>query len=117
MCYRRLILKRVNDFFKAHPEPGSYLSLDPIEIVGKPLPGKEGEKYAAAVGQLLTEKLIVGVSIGEGKTAYSVNPNRIDDVRKELLWWRNPTVQWLVGSLIALIGLILALIAFVLPKK
>lgn len=117
MSYRRLILKRLRHFYNdAGSGHGAYLLLDPVDIVGKPLPGKRGQRYSAAINQLLREELIVGVPVGGGKAGFSLNSDKIEDVNKELQWWRNQTIIVVVSTLIALAGLIWAVLKFFLER-
>ena len=104
MSYRKLILKRLKHFWDTEG-PGKYLKLDPIDILGKPA----DTKYVAAINQLLAEKLILGIDQG-GTPAFSLNPAEIDDIMKELSWSRNPTILFLVPVLIALAGLVWAVL-------
>ena len=70
MSYRRVILKRLKHFYdEIGAAEGSYLSLDPIDIVGR--------------------------VVGEGRAAYFLHSNRIGDLRKELHWWRNAEIVWI----------------------
>ena len=117
MSFRRLILKRLNHFYEgAGSAEGGYLLLDPVDIVGRPLPGRRGERYAAAINQLLRERLIVGAAIGGGKGGFSLNPDKLDDIRKELHWWRNQAIIVVASTLIALAGLIWAVLRFFLER-
>ena len=117
MSYRRLILKRLKHFYDdAGSGHGAYLLLDPLDIVGKPLPGKRGQRYSAAINQLIREQLIVGVSVGGGKAGFSLNSDRIDNVKKELQWWRNQAIIVIVSTTIALAGLIWAVLRFFIER-
>ena len=116
MSYRRLILKRLRHFYdNAGSAHDTYLLLDPVDIVGKTLPGKRGKKYVAAINQLMREGLVLSVVAG-GKPAFSLNPDRIDDVSSELHWWRNPAIIVIVTTLIGLGGLVWAVARFFLEK-
>ena len=72
MSYRRVILKRLKHFYdEIGAAEGSYLSLDPIDIVGR--------------------------VVGEVRAAYFLHSSRIGDVRKELHGWRNADIVWISG--------------------
>src|SRR5438876_12234374 len=105
MSYRKIILKRLIHFYDdVSSADGAYLELDPIDIVGKSLPGKEGTKYVAAINQLVREGLVMAVPIGD-KMAFSLNSNKIEDIKKELQRWRNPLI---ISTILALAGLVWA---------
>ena len=114
MSYRKMILKRLRHFYNdIGSAEGAYLQLDPIDIVGKPLTGKDQTKYIAAINQLLREGIIKAASIG-GQAAFTLDSSRIGDVKSELEWWRKLIV--LVPILIALAGLIWGVVAFFLRR-
>lgn len=112
MSYRRRILSRLKDFYDKEGPPG-LLILDPIDILGKP----GNQKYVAAINQLLAEGLILGKLGGESnKPAFAPNPDKINDIEKELRWYSDPALQFLVGSLIAASGLAWAIIKWVFER-
>jgi len=112
MSYRRRILSRLKHFYD-EVGPPALLSLDPIDIIGKP----GDQKYVAAINQLLAEQLILGKSgVESNRPAFYLNPDRISDIEKELCWYRNPALQWLVGIVIAICGLAWAVIGVLLRK-
>jgi len=113
MNYRKIVLKRLLDFYEKEGPPPAFLSLDPIVIIGIPV----NKDYADAINRLISEGIIVGVSASDNKPAFTLNPEKIDTVRKILRpLWKNPTFQWLVGILIAVAALLWAIIEFYLRK-
>jgi len=113
MSYRRRILRRLVDFFDK-VGPTQLLKLDPMDIIGKPV----NEKYAAALNQLLAAKLVLGEDVGGGiGPAFRLNPDKLDDIKRELRWYRDPAWQFWVGTGIAIAGLVLAILTFLVKKK
>jgi hypothetical protein len=110
MSYRKRILRRLKHFYDEQG-PGDLLLLDPIDIIGKP----GGQKYVAAVNQLMEERLIYGVAAGE-RPAFRLNPDRIEEVKRELRWYRDPALQFVVGTLLAVGGLVWAIITFIMER-
>ncbi len=112
MKYRRIILKRLRHFYDNEGPPG-ILELNPIDIIGKP----GNKKFVAAINQLLAEKLILAQpGVESNRPAFCLNPDRIDDIEKELLWYRDPALQFLVGTVIAVGGLAWAVIEYLIKQ-
>jgi hypothetical protein len=112
MSYRRHILARLKHF-RGEVGPPGLLSLDPTDILGKPA----DQKYAAAINQLLEEKLVLGkAGVESNRPAFCLNPDKLNEIEEELRWYRDPALQWLVGAVIATCGLAWAVISFLLKK-
>ena len=109
MGYRKRILRELKDLYdqKGHD---AYTFLDPQNILKKP----GNDAYAAAVNTLLAERLIIGISTAGKKPAFRLNPDLIDEIKKELDWCRSPISQWIITSIIAVCGLAVAVIKFFL---
>ena len=114
MSYRREILKRLKHFYDdVGADESAYLLLDPIDIIGTP----GNAKYVAAINQLLREDFIRAVvPKGSNRPAFSLNVAKIEDINKELNILRSPTFIFVVSTLIALAGLMLGIVKFVLGR-
>src|SRR5205814_2020680 len=116
---RRIILKRLKDFYdRDGSEDDTYLLLEPAaDVVGKPLSVERGQKYFAAINQLRREGLILSrPSPYDDKSVFSFNPARKEDISKELSWLRNQAIIFVVPALIAIAGLVWAVVTFFLRK-
>ena len=103
MSNRRKILRDVKNLYD-EKGPNNY-------VFAHQLPSfKQSDlKYLAAANQLLTEKMILAVADtsnpdGEQPIAIALNPERLEDVRKELyLWYRDP--KFVIPAVVAVLGL------------
>ncbi len=76
---------------------------------------KGGERYTAALNQLLREKLILGVNVPENgheidQVAIGLNPDHLKDIRKELSPWHKDPI-FVIPSIIGILGLLWAVIS------
>jgi hypothetical protein len=101
----------LNFYHRPGGREGDYLELHPIDILGKPA----DKTYADALNHLISEKLIIGINAG-GRPGFSLNPAKMEEILKELQWYRNPLILFLVPTLIALAGIFLAVLKFFLEK-
>ncbi|MCD4779826.1 MAG: hypothetical protein K8S27_04670 [Candidatus Omnitrophica bacterium] len=73
------------------------------------------ERYLAALNQLLREKLILGVSMPDNshekdQMAIGLNPDRLNNIRKELSpWHMDPKI--VIPIIVGMLGLIWAVVS------
>ena len=107
--YRRLVLERLTDFAKEVGGPDAYLSLSPVSILGRP----GDQAYLAAINELLEERLILGVA-ADSEPAFRLNPEKRSEIEAELAkWYQRPVWQWVVGTAVAVLGLVGVLLSLV----
>jgi len=107
MNYRKEILKELYKFYK---DKGSdnYALADTLKVFN---PGNR--EYVNAINQLLSEGLVLSIEYPDKRPAISLNPHMLAVIETELHpWYRDP--KFWIGTLIALMGLILAILEFVL---
>ena len=82
------------------------------------------QKFVAALNQLLHEELILVIEGGEvppesgggQRLAVCLNPDRVTEVRKELLvWYRDP--RFIIPAVIGLAGVVWAVASVFLPDN
>ena len=108
MNYRFKTLQFAFDFY-LEIGPDRLFLIDEVEFWR---PGDP--RYPAAFEQLLKEQLIRGIDSGDrGRAAVMVNPDKIQEIREKLdVWYRD--VRFLLSSLLALAGWIVAVLALFL---
>jgi hypothetical protein len=117
MSYRRQILREVWDFFAKYPDPGNFLAADSLRCFQN-CPINKRSKFLVEIQRILTEGLIRGQrgpideKSGQFTIAVQVNPEKIDEYKRAMA----PDYKFLIGTVIAVIGLLLALLALMLQK-
>jgi hypothetical protein len=113
MSYRRDILKEALEFFKSHP--ADFVAADGLRCFGR-CPLQKREVFGTEITQLLQEGLLVGrngpmAESGQSSVAVKVNPERIEDIKREAgVDWK-----WVIGTAVAAIALLIALLTWLMP--
>ncbi len=108
MNYRKAILRELYKFYE-DKGPNNFAVAHTLKAFS---PGNK--KFLTAVNQLLEERLINGSKVPlyvdpDGVLAIAINPVSLVDIKRELRsWYRDP--KFLIGTMIAAIGLIIALL-------
>ncbi len=117
MSYRRQILNEVWDFFKKQPDPNDFVAADGLRCF-QTCPIKKRGKFTVELQRLLTEGLIRGHAgpldkeSGRSVIAVQVNPDKIDEYKSAMA----PDYKFLIGTVIAVVGVLLALLTLILQK-
>lgn len=100
--YRRKILRALRALYD-QKGPEEYRALDAAAIIRKP----SDERYAAAVNQLVKEGLVETVSQpASNQAVFRLNAAKVEEISKELRWYRDTATQFLIATLVGLIGLL-----------
>ena len=112
MNHRYGILRDVYKFYvKKGPHNYGLVHAFPSFFKGNP-------EYLAALNQLIDEKLILSTSVPSDTTrenlvAIGINPDRLEDIRKELSpWYRDP--KFFIPTIIGVLGLLWAVLTILL---
>ncbi len=116
MSDRRKILRRLYRLF-SEKGPNNYFYADDLPSFSPSKP-----EFLAAINKLLHEALISGIEGGEvppesgggQRLAVCLNPDRVTEVRKELLvWYRDP--RFIIPAVIGRTGVVWAVASVFLP--
>jgi hypothetical protein len=112
MNHRYGIIRDVYKFYvKRGPHNYGLAHRFPSFVEGNP-------EYVAALNQLMYEKLILYESVpsdttGKNLLAIGINPDSLEDIRKELSpWYRDP--KFLIPAIIGVLGLLWAVLTILL---
>ena len=104
--YRTKILRAVFEFYLEHKIDNFIL----VDTLPSFTPGNQ--KYLAAVSQLLSEELLLGLESENQRLSVSINPAKIMEVRSELdVWYRD--TRFMISMIIGMAGWVVALIGLI----
>ena len=106
MSHRKLILRTLRELLEQQG-PSAYGNIDPKNILGKPA----DVAYAHTINQLVEEGLILRAPTN-GMIAFRLNPQKKQIFDAELQpWYSSALVQWIIGTMLAIVGLVVAFLA------